>query len=69
MTFWSEKDSSGNFLKDTMDVLKRKKYDHPVESVTRLTVIDLTGQALFALTNTTPNVIPTQWKWSNLQGQ
>jgi hypothetical protein len=36
--------------------------------VTRLTVIDFTGQALFAFTNTTPHVIPAQWEWKDLQG-
>jgi hypothetical protein len=61
---------NGNLLQDTVDELNRKGYyENPVECVTRLTVIDLTGQALFELTNTTPNMCPAQWTWKDLQGQ
>jgi hypothetical protein len=59
----------GNLLKDTVDALNKIRYDNPIESVTRLTVIDLTGQAICELTNTTPNVRPAQWTWKDLQGQ
>jgi hypothetical protein len=60
---------NGNILDDLVAQLNRMDYNNPIESVTRLTVIDLTGQALFELTNETPNVIPSRWEKSNLQGQ
>jgi hypothetical protein len=59
---------AGNLLDEAVEELNGITYQSPVEFVSRVTVIDQSGRAVFEFNNTTLGKAPATWTWRNLQG-